>query len=133
LGLSGGYAQTSLSVEDRSSSGHSTSIQTGLYAGYNPAPWFVNGSLAYTSANNDMSRLIQFTGVSEQADSSFQSRVYTTFVQGGYGWEPRTNLRVEPALSLRQSHFHQEAFTEYGAPGSDLSVGDETLDSFMSA
>jgi len=133
VGFSLGYADTSLDVDDRSSSGHSTYVQSGLYAGYQPGDWFMNGSFAYTSGDNHMSRQIVFPGVDERADAHFQNRFYSTMVEGGYHLAWRRAASVEPAVSLRHTHFHQDGFRESGAPGLDLQTDDEASDSFMSS
>jgi len=133
LGFSGGFAKTSLTVDDRSSSGNTTSVQSGIYGRYAPGTWFVNGSLAYTDNTNSMTRSIQFPGFQESADSSFKSRVYTTFAEGGYTFRPRPSATLEPTLSLTQSHMTQDAFAETGAPGAGLSVNEQIVNSLLSA
>jgi len=133
LGLSGGYARTSLSVDDRSSSGQTISIQSGIYARYRSGAWFVDGSLAYTSASNEMIRIINFPGINEQSNSNFQSRTYASFVEAGYTFRPWDIFLLEPSASLSQSHLQQDSFTESGAPGLDLSVADQSVNSLVSA
>ncbi len=133
FGFSGGYSKSSLTIEDRASSGDAATLQSGVYARYNPGRWFVSGSIAYLTSSNHLTRPIQFTGVNEQATGNFTSRVYTTLAQAGYNFAPRDHFALQPFLSLRQSHLHQSAFTESGAPGLNLSVQDQTVNSLVSA
>src|SRR6185369_18060358 len=42
FGVSGGYAGTRLDVTDRSATGNTTSIQSGLYAHCTRGPWFTH-------------------------------------------------------------------------------------------
>jgi autotransporter-associated beta strand protein len=133
VGVSAGYAATNLSVDDRSSSGHSLTREIGLYARYAPNAWFVNGSFAFSKSSNDMSRSIVFPGVNEQADADFGGRAYTTYAEGGYVFKPRLVSAIEPSLSLTQTHLHEDGFVETGAPGLNLTVADQTLDSLVSA
>jgi outer membrane autotransporter protein len=76
--------------------------------------------------------MIQFTGMNEQADASFNSRVYSSFLEAGCALKPTEATSLEPTVSVRQSHLAQDAFTETGAPGLDLSVGRKNLDSLVS-
>jgi autotransporter-associated beta strand protein len=133
LGVSAGYANTSLSVSDRSSSGNTTNIQGGIYGRYAPVPWFFNGSVGYVDGSNSMSRTISFPGIDEEADSSFKSGIYTALAEAGYSFKPRPTLSLEPTVSIQDSYLKQNGFTESGAPGLDLAVGDRTLNSVVSA
>jgi fibronectin-binding autotransporter adhesin len=132
LGFSGGYSTTGLTVDDRASSGNETAVQSGFYSSYTPGAWAFRESLAYTGAHNEMTRGIAFPGINEQAKANFVSRAYTLFAEGSYSFMPRKSFSLEPAVSLKYSHFTQEGFAETGAPGLDLNVGDETIDSLLS-
>jgi len=132
-GLSGGYTQTDLTVGDRSSSGQIHGNQLGLYARYAPAAWFFNGSFSFVQNANDMTRTLTIGPLQEQALADFHSRVYSTFLEAGYAWVPQTAYSLQPSVSLRESHFHQNGYTETGAPGLDLSVDPQTLDSLASS
>ncbi|MFA5975132.1 MAG: autotransporter domain-containing protein [Elusimicrobiota bacterium] len=133
VGFSGGYARTSLTVDDRAMSGQSTLIQSGIYGRYTPGSWFLKSSVAYGGVSNNSTRNIAFTGINGQTTASFQSHVVTTYLEGGSEFKFRKSLSVEPSVSLRQSHLRQEGFTESGAAGLDLNVGEVTLDSLVSA
>jgi subtilase-type serine protease len=133
LGVSGGYSDTNLTVDDRGSSGKSKSIQGGLYTHYNPNPWFLNGSVGYTDLTNDNSRFISFPGVSEVANASFKSHIVTLFGEAGVNLDTAYRVSVSPSLSLRQSFMHQDGYTETGAPGLNLMVDDDSSQSLVSA
>jgi fibronectin-binding autotransporter adhesin len=133
VGFSGGYGKTSLSVSDRSSAGDSTALQFGVYGGYQAGQWDYNGSLSYASISNTNSRHIVFPGVDETASARFHSDVFTAFGETGYVFHPRPALRLEPTVSIRESHLHQNGYTESGAPGLDLMTGDEDSDSVVSS
>jgi outer membrane autotransporter protein len=133
VGFSQGYFNTSLDVNDRSSMGDATTQQSGVYASYSPAPWFFNASFAYSAASNHMARSIRISSFGEEASSDFDSRAYTTFIEVGHTFKPRTFFSVEPSISLEQIHLTEDAFSEKGAPGLDLRVGDQSLNSFVLA
>jgi len=133
LGISGGYSQTSLTVSDRSSSGNSLALQLGMYGSYAPGPWIFDGSLSYSGASNKNSRTIVFSGIDETAAANFHSDVFTVFGEAGYAFHPRPIVAVEPTVSLRESHMRQNGYTESGAPGLDLTVGEQTSDSVVSS
>jgi outer membrane autotransporter protein len=133
LGFSGGYSQTSLTVSDRSSSGNSDAAQFGVYGSYMPDSWIFDGSLAYSGASNANARTIAYHGINETAAASFHSNVYTAFGEAGYVFHPRPVVALEPSVSLRESHMLQEGYTESGAPGLDLTVGEQNSDSLVSS
>jgi autotransporter-associated beta strand protein len=132
FGFSGGYADTSLDVSDRTSSGQIHWLQSGIYARYHRGPWSVNGAAAYTSGDNGVTRAIHFGTIHEQATAHFDSRLYTTAVQAGYTFDMPKGT-IEPSLSIRQSHLIQDRFTESGAPGLNLTVADRSIDSWDSS
>jgi len=132
LGVSAGYATTSLSVDDRSSSGKSTTYEGGVYTRYAPGPWYFDGSLAYSGSSNDNTRTIMFPGVSEQANARFNSGVVTEFAEAGYAFKPGNDFLLEPSVGLRASQLHQAGYSETGAPGLDLSVDDQNPNSTVS-
>lgn len=129
----GGYAQTSLSVDDRSSSGNTTADEGGVYARFIPGPWFFNASVAYSANSNDNSRTVAFPGIDEQANASFNSHVITGFAEAGYTYKPQASFSLEPSVSIRESNLQQDGYTETGAPGLDLMVGDQSLNSTVSS
>ncbi len=133
VGIAAGYASTSLTIENRSASGDAVSTQTGFYASYVPNAWFVNGSIGYTTSSDSLSRPIEFQGISEQANSRFQSRNYSSFLQAGYLYKSPERISLEPSVSLRQSHWRRDAFIETDAPGLDLGVPTQTVDSLLSS
>jgi len=133
LGIAAGYAKTTLDVDARLSSGNSIARQVGLYTRYSPSAWFFNGSLGFTTAGNDMTRGINFSGSTAQAHSDFKSRTYTGFAETGYTFKPQDRLSLEPSVSVEGNHVDEDAFTETGAPGFNLSVGNRKLDSVVSS
>src|ERR1035437_54266 len=133
IGISGGYSQTSLDVADRGSSGNTTSILSGLYAGYALDDGFAHAAAALTSASNQMTRTIQYGTVNDQAASRFPSQVLSTFLETGYTFRPQTSLTVVPSISLMEQHLSQDAFTESGGSGLDLNVADRSLHSLTSS
>jgi autotransporter-associated beta strand protein len=133
IGFAGGYAETNLNVEDRASSGDSKAGQGGLYGSYTAGPWFMNLSGGYTQADNHMTRGIDLPGIAAQANSSFKSRTYTGFGELGYAIRVRERTSLEPSVSLEANHIDQDAFTESGATGMNLSVDDQKVDSLASS
>jgi outer membrane autotransporter protein len=133
IGVSGGYTNSSLTVSDRSSSGSSDAIQVGVYGTYAPDSWIFDGSLSYSDATNKMSRNVVFPGVNETAASDFKSWVMTAYGEAGYAFRPTNDLALVPTLGLRESHMHQNGYTETGAPGANLTVEDENSDSIVSS
>src|SRR5205085_11629938 len=110
LGVSGGYARTTVDVDDRLSSGESKARQAGVYASYTPGAWFFNGSAGYTQAYNAMTRGITFSGAEAQANSTFKSRMVTGFVEAGHSFKLGDRLALEPSVSLEANHVDQDAF-----------------------
>jgi autotransporter-associated beta strand protein len=133
LGIAAGLASTHLNVDDRASSGQADTRQGGLYGSYTPGRWFLNASGAYSQADNTMTRGIDLPGIAAKADSSFKSRIYTGYGEAGYGFQPQDRLSIEPSLAIEFNHIDQDPFTESGAPGFDLAVDRQTIDSLVSS
>jgi outer membrane autotransporter protein len=134
LGLAGGYARTSLNVDDRSSAGDSDAVGVGAYGRYARGPLFAKAALSYSNASNTFSRAISFPGISAaSANSSFKSQVVTTFLQAGYAARSLATCLVEPSVALRENHLQQDGYAESGAPGMNLSVAGQKLDSLVSS
>lgn len=131
VGVAFSYSKTNVdSTGDSSGSGMDVnSYQGTLYASYTGAPWYVDGMLIYGVHKYDATRAL--TALSQVATADYEGRQYTAQVAGGY---PLAfgNTVVTPNASLAYSRLNQDAYTESGAGGANLTVDSQQTDSVRS-
>jgi autotransporter-associated beta strand protein len=132
LGVAAGYAETTLDVMDRQSTGKTIARQAGVYGSFTPGSWFFNASLGLTRADNDMARQVGVAPSETAAHARFNSCVFSGFGEAGYAIKPGERLSLEPSLTIDANHIDQDGFTETGAPGFNLSVENQKFNSLVS-
>ncbi len=133
IGAAFSYAHTNVNAKgDSSGSGADIdSYQGTLYANYTGSPWYVDTTLVYGRHKYDSSRAIGFTGFSGVAKGDYDGNQYTAQVAGGYPLVIANTL-ITPNASLAYSLLKQDAYTETGAPGANLSVDEQSNTSIRS-
>ncbi|HNS20695.1 MAG TPA: autotransporter domain-containing protein, partial [Sedimentisphaerales bacterium] len=127
LGGSIGYGGTSVDSGDDLSSMDIDSLSASLYGTWFNSTSYVGLTLGYGYHWYDSTRRLSFAGL--RADGEFDAQTLSIapeigrlFRCGSYG--------IEPYVGLNYTHFAQDGYTEEGAGDADLSVGDDTDDSF---
>jgi len=117
------YASTSVSNDGNNSGSHARVDSYGLtaYAGYRGDPWYLNASLGAMRSNIDAHRLLDFTGFSGTANSSYQGMQYTAAALAGYPIAANGTV-VTPLAGLTYSSLRLDAYTETGGNGAALNV-----------
>ena len=113
LGLMGGYSRSSLSVDDRASSGTVDSYTLGAYAGGEWDAFSLKGGLAHSWHSLDTSRSVAFTGFSDSLSASYNARSFQAYTEAAYVMEYGA-ARIEPFANLAYANLSTDGFTEIG-------------------
>ena len=113
FGLAGGYQQTSVGIDDRSSSGKIDAYHFAGYAGLQQGAIGVRVGTAYTWQDVATNRSIVFPGIFDTAHGSYGARTAQVFGEVGYGMSYR-QIAFEPFADLAYVDVRTDAFTEAG-------------------
>jgi uncharacterized protein YhjY with autotransporter beta-barrel domain len=115
------------------SSGSKTKVDTyspGLFATYFDHGFYVNGLFSFGYNNYTNTRNIGILG--DTASSSPSGQQYVGDLDFGYDFHPDKHWIVGPTLGVTYTHLDIDSFTETGAPGADLAVDSQSVDSLRS-
>lgn len=115
LGLAGGYARSSIDVDQRLSSASVDSYHLALYSGGRFGALGVRLGAAYTWNDADVRRGVAFSGFADSASSSYRSGVAQIFGEASYAAQFGATA-VEPFLSLAWVNLSSDRFHEFGGP-----------------
>jgi len=110
--------------------GSKTTVDTyspGLFATYFEKGFYANGLFSFGYNNYSNSRSIPV--VAETASSSPHGQQYVGDLDTGYDFHPDKAWVVGPTLGATYTHLDVDSFTETGAPGADLAVQSQSVDS----
>jgi uncharacterized protein YhjY with autotransporter beta-barrel domain len=116
---------------DTDSSGGKTKVNSyspGIYATYFEKGFYVNGLFSFGYNQYTNSRNTGF-GI---AASSPNGEQYVSDLDLGYDFHPDKHWIVGPTLGATYTHLDIDSFTETGAPGADLDVESQSVDSVRS-
>lgn len=117
------YASTSVSNDGNNAGSYARVNTYGLtaYAGYQGEPWYVNMSASAMRSNIDAHRVLNFTGFSGTANSSYSGMQYTAAARVGYPINVHEMI-VTPLAGLTYSSLRLDAYRETGGNGAALHV-----------
>ena len=129
VGLMGGYATTDTAFETPSSStADSDHAMLGIYAGYKPGNFYINGMVQGGISDNDMTRYIDLSSQTYEAEGDFYSYNFATNLTTGYDFTFQ-NYTFGPVASLDYGYVYNESFSEIGASGLNLDVESNSANS----
>ena len=132
VGIMGGYARTDTDFEAPNSSTADANHGTlGLYASYNPNEFYIDGIVQGGISDNEMKRHIDFSTSTYEAKSDFYSYNFATSLTTGYFFT-KENYTFGPVVSLNYGYVNSESFSESGAPGLNLAVEGDSVNSLKS-
>lgn len=113
FGLLAGYSQTSITVDDRASSGDSDNFDLGFYAGTNMGPLGLRFGATHTWHSIETSRAVSFASFNERLESDYNAATSQVFGEASYRFDMARGV-VEPFANLAYVHFSNDAFRELG-------------------
>ena len=126
-GLALGYTATNADLDGGLGEIDDDTVRAGPYMSFTWDEWYVDGSLTvgYHFYNGQRS----IPSLSQTANSDYSGYDVTGYFGGGYHIELEHDLRLTPMASVQYSSFEFEGFTETGAGGANLTVGDRHAES----
>jgi outer membrane autotransporter protein len=124
LGVAGGYNRASWDASTNGIAPAGGKVQTprgAVYARYTGGPWMVAFSGTYADHKFDTSRTVTIGTSSSVATSSHRGAEWGFGAQAEYALAAGA-WQLRPLAGLRYSHLREEAFTESGAAGANLSI-----------
>lgn len=133
VGLALSYANSDVNEEgDRVGSGLDIdSYGATLYGQWEGAPWYLDAALGYTRHKYDSFRTVAFTGFGGTAKAKYDGDQYVARLGGGYSI-PVGGAVVTPLAHMAYSHLNTDDYMETGAPGANLTVKGQSIDSLKS-
>jgi outer membrane autotransporter protein len=113
LGLMGGYSRSSLSIDDRASTSTADSYTLGVYAGGQWDAFSLKGGLAHSWHGLDTSRIVTFTGFSDNLSANYNARTLQAYGEATYSFDIE-GARVEPFANLAHVHLNTDGYNEAG-------------------
>jgi len=132
LGICTGYSAAGINMDEMNETGKISGYQASLYMSYLPAPWYINGVVAYGYSLYDTSRKITFDNINRTASADYTGHAITGYVDAGYNL-PIKSVCITPFASLQASYLTHNGFMEKGAGDLNLNVGTEHTKSLLNS
>ncbi|MCH8164738.1 MAG: autotransporter domain-containing protein [Planctomycetes bacterium] len=126
-GLALGFTATSADLDGGLGEIDDDTVRAGPYMSFTWGDWYVDGSLTFGYHFYNGQRSIP--SLPQTASSDYAGYDVTGYFGGGYHIELEHDLRLTPMASVQYSSFEFEGFTETGAGGANLTVGDRHAES----
>jgi outer membrane autotransporter protein len=127
LGLLGGLGYTGISA--KATTGQSTDLSVGGYAGGELGEVTIKAGAAYTRHLIETSRSIVFPGVNDTVAASYQAGTAQAFLEVSHDFEVQ-GATVSPFVTLEAVNHATDAFKETGGAGA-LSVAASVTNAFF--
>ncbi|MNR90976.1 Outer membrane protein B precursor [compost metagenome] len=118
------YASTSVSNDGNNAGSYARVDAYGLstYASYQGEPWYLNTAFSAIRSDIHAHRLLDFSGFSGTASSSYKGMQYIAAARAGYPLSIN-DMVLTPLAGLTYSSLRLEAYSESGGNGAALRVG----------
>ena len=124
------YNHTDATTDSNGSKTTVVSYSPGIFATYFEKGFYANGLFSFGYNQYDNSREIGL--IDSTAHSNPDGYQYVGDLDAGYDFHPDKNWVVGPTLGVTYTHLDIDSFTETGAPGADLAVDSQSVDSLRS-
>jgi outer membrane autotransporter protein len=131
VGVSGGYARTSVTFGGGEGSGTIQSALGSVYASYFTERAHIDGAVTYGRNAYHNDRKLVIGTIQRTAKSEHDGDVLSTYLGAGYAF-PFGRWALEPVGSLRYTYLSEEGFQETGADSLNLQMGRRTTHSLVS-
>jgi outer membrane autotransporter protein len=132
LGGAFGYTRSKISVSDLATWGTGDTFQGAVYGTWSNEDFYVGGVARYAYTQMETDRRIAFGGLYEKADADFDGSSVSGYVEAGLAAIELQKLWFQPMASFQYTYLDTEEFTESGAPGLNLNIDSESLNSMVS-
>ncbi len=126
-----GYAYTDVTLNGNAGTLNDNAIRVGPYASYTQGNWFVDASVTWAWHFYNGRRNIP-APIGMTASSNYDGWDLTAYAGGGYHFEVAKDLHLTPMASMLYSYFNFDSFTETGAGGANLTLGNRSAASLRS-
>jgi outer membrane autotransporter protein len=113
LGALAGYGQSSLAIDERSSSALTDVLHLGVYGGTQSDALQLRAGAGLSHAAIGTERTVEFTGLSEDLAARYGALLLHGFAEVGYSIEAGP-VTLEPFANLAHARIHTDGFTEAG-------------------
>ncbi|MDP2123659.1 MAG: autotransporter domain-containing protein [Parvibaculum sp.] len=128
------YAQSEVDANSFDNNVDINSYQATLFMRHAPGDWFANAALTYGYDDYTSRRNIDFPGFSATAAADYDGHQFTAYgVAGRHFYIDDGRTVFTPSTSLQYTHMRVGGYTETGAGGVNLNVGEQTYDFIQSS
>ncbi|KZL06558.1 Extracellular serine protease precursor [Pseudovibrio sp. Ad26] len=127
LGFFGGYDNSSIEVNGRTSSATADTLHLGAYGGTEFGPLGVRAGGSYAWHDIDTTRSVAFTGFAESLSGSYTARTAQIFGEVGYRFDYAATS-LEPFANISYIQLSSDGYSETGGSAA-LKAGRQTMDS----
>jgi outer membrane autotransporter protein len=128
LGASFGYSETDVEA-DKYTEADIDTCNFGIYGTYTKGNFWIDSGASYAWGDINTDRKVNFLG--KVASGETDSHIWSGYSKIGYDFY-RGNWTITPSAMLKYSYYEQDAYTEKGAAGANLSVRKFDQDSLKS-
>ncbi|CAK0768640.1 exported hypothetical protein [uncultured Gammaproteobacteria bacterium] len=121
VGATLGYARSDVTGKNASGNATVDSYYAGIYAGWTPSQWFVDGNLGFALNKVETERDIAFGIINRTAKGKTTGYNVSLETKTGYRFS-LSDYTLEPSVSLRYDLSYSDTYTETGAEALNLTV-----------
>ncbi|MDD0843067.1 autotransporter-associated beta strand repeat-containing protein, partial [Pseudomonas sp. Gutcm_11s] len=130
-GVTGGYSNSSTSVDSRDSDLSIDAYHLGVYGSYREGPLSLRTGALYSWQDIDSKRNVTFSGFNERLKANYDAQTWQTFGEVGYLLDYE-ELNVEPYLNLAYTRYQTDTIKEKGGVARlDSKVDQDTTSSIL--
>jgi len=133
LGIAAGYTRNELKTPNTTSKGTGNTYQVGGYFGAAIDNLYLSGAVRYAYSEIETRRRIRFGNVDRIATADFKTSDATGFLEAAYAVPVRSNMVLEPVLSIVYNRLHQDAFDESDAGALNLEFERQSVDALRTS
>ncbi|WP_421723265.1 autotransporter outer membrane beta-barrel domain-containing protein [Bauldia sp.] len=128
LGILGGYARTTVSVDDRAFDGSADSGTVGIYGGYQDGAALINAGAVYGWYGIDTRRRIT-APVDQTLKADYDARSWQLFAEASYAFD-MPSATITPFGGVSYVNLHTDSFTETGGSAALAAKSDTSQTTF---
>jgi autotransporter-associated beta strand protein len=132
VGAAFGYTRSKLSVSDLATWGTGDTFQGALYAAFSTQLFYFGGVARYGWSELETTRRVAFGGLYETAKADYDGSSVSGYLEAGIAAQELLGVSFQPMASFQYTYLDTDSFGESGAPGINLDVDSESVNSQVS-